>query len=147
MTAELSGQSDKEFPLLGVGAGLTYFRGDVGSSARTGGAFRTEYRVGIEHRFLGTLGAELYRVCRTQAANECNKVFYRNFTTKFMSIGGGLMFNLDNDYILSRRSSVCPYWGIGCMRMTFLMVNAIGPQKKLPDCWTTFLNNNYKMGI
>lgn len=119
MTAELSGQSDKEFPLLGVGAGLTYFRGDVGSSSRTGGAFRTGYRVGIEQRFLGTLGVELYGVYGTLAANERNQVFNRNFTTKFMSIGGGLMFNLDNDYILSRRSSVSPYLGIGCMWMNF----------------------------
>jgi hypothetical protein len=118
----LSGQSEpesKELPLIGVGAGLTWFRGDVGHSNSTGGAFRSGFRFGVEQRFLGTLGAELYGVYGTLTANERSVAFNRNFTTKFMSIGGGLMLNFDNDVILYRRAAVSPYLGVGFMWMNF----------------------------
>lgn len=122
-SGELSAQSSEdkrsELPLISAGGGLTFFRGDVGSSNRTGGAFRTGYRFGIEQRFFGTLGAELYGVYGTLTSNERSVIFNRNFTTKFMSIGGGLMFDLDNDFILSRRASVGPYIGVGFMWMNF----------------------------
>ncbi len=121
-TTTLSAQSDpehKELPLLGVGAGLTYFRGDIAPTKGTGGSFRTGFRFGIEQRFLGTLGAELYGVYGTLTANERSVAFNRNFTTQFISVGGGLMFNLDNDFILSRRATVGPYLGVGFMWMSF----------------------------
>lgn len=117
----LHAQSDKrkELPLISAGAGLTVFRGDVGATASTGGAFRSGYRFGMEQRFLGTLGAEIYGVYGTLTSNERSRVFNRNFTTKFLSVGGGLMLNLDNDVLLSRRASVSPYVGVGFMWMNF----------------------------
>ena len=121
-TTGLSAQSDdgrKELPLIGLGAGLTYFRGDVGASNSTGGSFRTGFRFGAEQRFLNTLGAELYGVYGTLTANEHSIAFNRNFTTKFMSIGGGIMLDLDNDVILSRRATLGPYIGVGLMWMNF----------------------------
>lgn len=121
-TNTLSAQSEedrKELPLIGLGAGLTYFRGDVGSSNSTGGAFRTGFRFGVEQRFLHTLGAEVYGVFGTLTANERSTLFNRNFTTKFMSIGGGLMLDLDNDFVLSRRATIGPYIGVGFMWMNF----------------------------
>jgi hypothetical protein len=121
-TNKLSAQSDderKELPLIGLGAGLTYFHGDVGHDNSTGGAFRTGFRFGVEQRFLHTLGAEVYGVYGTLTANEHSSTFNRNFTTKFMSIGGGLMLDLDNDFLLSRRATVGPYIGAGFMWMNF----------------------------
>lgn len=121
-TNTLSAQSDpehKELPLIGIGAGLTYFRGDVSPTKGTGGSFRTGFRFGIEQRFLGTLGAELYGVYGTLTANERSLAFNRNFTTKFISVGGGLMLDLDNDFLLSRRSTFGPYIGVGFMWMNF----------------------------
>jgi hypothetical protein len=110
----------KELPLIGIGAGLTSFRGDVGASnTKTGGAFRTGYRFGIEQRFLSTLGAELYGVYGKLTVNERSSLFNRNFTTNFLSVGGGLMINLDNDFILSRRATLAPYLGVGIMWMSF----------------------------
>jgi hypothetical protein len=109
----------KELPLIGIGAGLTYFRGDVSPSSGTGGAFRTGFRFGIEQRFLHTLGAEVYGVYGTLTANERSIAFNRNFSTKFLSIGGGLMIDLDNDFILSRRATFGPYLGVGFMWMSF----------------------------
>lgn len=122
-TSELSAQSsdDKrtELPLITGGAGLTFFKGDVGASSRTGGAFRTGFRFGVEQRFLSTLGAELYGVYGTLTSNERSLDFNRNFTTQFLSIGAGLMLDLDNDYVLSRRASIGPYIGVGFMWMKF----------------------------
>lgn len=109
----------KELPLVGAGAGLTLFRGDVGSSNSTGGAFRSGFRFGIEQRFLNTLGAEAYSVYGTLTANERSLAFNRNFTTKFLSVGGGLMLNFDNDFFLPRRAPLSPYIGLGCMWMRF----------------------------
>jgi hypothetical protein len=119
---QLRSQSDerKELPLIGIGAGLTSFRGDVGASnTKTGGTFRTGFRFGIEQRFLGTLGAELYGVYGTLTVNERSSLFNGNFTTQFLSVGGGLMVNLDNDFILSRRATLAPYIGFGVMWMSF----------------------------
>lgn len=118
----LSAQSDethKELPLIGLGAGFTYFHGDVGLDNRTGGSFRSGFRFGVEQRFLNTLGAEVYGVYGTLTANERSVSFNRNFSTKFMSIGGGLMVDFDNDFILSRRATVGPYLGVGFMWMSF----------------------------
>lgn len=118
-SAQSSEEKRTELPLVSAGAGLTFFHGDIGSSSRTGGSFRTGYRFGIEQRFMNTLGAELYGVYGTLTANERSLSFNRNFTTKFISIGGSLMLDLDNDFVLSRRASVAPYIGIGCMWMNF----------------------------
>lgn len=118
---KLSAQSDaehKELPLIGIGAGLTYFNGDVSPNG-TGGAFRSGFRFGVEQRFLNTLGAELYGVYGTLSANERSVAFNRNFTTRFLSVGGGLMLDLDNDFILGRRSTLAPYIGVGFMWMNF----------------------------
>jgi len=109
----------KELPLMSAGGGLTYFRGDVGANSRTGGAFKTGSRFGIEQRFLNTLGVEVYGVYGTFTVNERALLFNRNFTTKFLSIGGSLMLNFDNDIILSRRSTIAPYLGLGLMWMNF----------------------------
>ncbi len=120
MTTRLSGQAEhKELPLITAGAGLTYFQGDVGADSRTGGAFRTGYRFGIEQRFLGTLGAEIYGIYGTLASNERSLLFNRNFTTNILNVGGGLMLDLDNDFIFSRRATVGPYIGIGFSWMSF----------------------------
>lgn len=114
-----SGYEKKELPLIGIGAGLTYFRGDVGSGSSTGGAFRTGFRVGVEQRFLNTLGAEVYGVYGTLTANDRSVAFNRNFTTKFLSVGGGLMLDFDNDLILYRRATFGPYIAVGFMWMNF----------------------------
>lgn len=122
MTVQVQGQTEKEnkeLPLISAGAGLTYFQGDVGANSRTGGAFRTGYRFGVEQRFLSTLGAEVYGVYGTLTSNERSALFNRNFTTKFLSIGGGLMFDLDNDIILTRRATLAPFIGVGFMWMSF----------------------------
>ncbi len=121
-THTLSAQSEpekKELPLVGLGVGFTYFKGDVSPTKGTGGSFRTGYRFGVEQRFLNTLGAELYGVYGTLTANERSVAFNRNFTTKFISVGGGLMLDFDNDFLLYRRAVVSPYLGIGFMWMNF----------------------------
>jgi hypothetical protein len=121
-TNYLSAQSEpekKELPLIGLGAGFTYFKGDVSPTKGTGGSFRTGYRFGVEQRFLNTLGAELYGVYGTLAANERSLAFNRNFTTKFICVGGGLMLDFDNDFFLYRRAVVGPYIRVGFMWMNF----------------------------
>lgn len=122
-TSELSAQSSDEkrveLPLISGGAGLTFFNGDVGASSRTGGAFRTGFRFGIEQRFFSTLGAEVFGIYGTLTSNERSLDFNRNFTTQFISVGGSVMVDLDNDYVLSRRSTIGPYIGLGLMWMKF----------------------------
>lgn len=119
LSAQSSSEKHVELPLISAGAGLTYFNGDVGAQSRTGGAFRTGYRFGIEQRFMNTLGAEIYGVYGTLTSNERSLVFNRNFTTTFLSVGGSIMLDLDNDFVLSRRATLGPYIGVGFMWMNF----------------------------
>ncbi|HEU4716811.1 MAG TPA: outer membrane beta-barrel protein [Bacteroidia bacterium] len=109
----------KELPLISMGAGMTYFSGDVGKTTHTGGAYRSGFRFGIEQRFGNWFGAELFGFYGTLSKSERSLTLNRNFETPVICAGLNGVIHLDNDVLLPKNSVLSPYLTAGFNWMSF----------------------------
>jgi hypothetical protein len=109
----------KEYPLVSLGYGLTLFSGDVGRTNQASNAYRSAFRFGVEQRFNGWVGAELFGNYGKLSMSERSLLLNRNFESKFMFAGLNAVLYFDNDLIIKRNFPFSPYLTVGFGYMTF----------------------------
>ncbi len=109
----------KELPLVSFGYGLTQFHGDVGNTNKSGGAFRTSLRFGVEQRFGNMFGAELFGNYGKVSKSERSLTLNRNFESQVLFVGLNGVFYFDNDVIMKRDAQFAPYISAGFGWMSF----------------------------
>ncbi|CAN5381281.1 hypothetical protein BH09BAC5_BH09BAC5_20350 [soil metagenome] len=109
----------KELPLIGLGFGVTQFHGDVGQQSKTGGAFRTAFRFGVEQRFGNWIGVEAFGNYGKISKSERSTTLNRNFESQIMFVGLNGVFYFDNDVMLKHGAPFAPYVSTGFGWMSF----------------------------
>ncbi len=102
---------------IGAGAGFTSFLGDLSLNSEVS-AFsniRTAYNFSLERRFGNVFGAQINVLYGTLASSERSKIIElnRNFQTSLFQIGGDVVFHLDNDLVIRKKSPFSPYISAG----------------------------------
>lgn len=111
--------TEKNLPLINAGIGLTNFRGDVGKENKTGSAFRSAYRFGIEQRFGNFIGAELFANYGMLSKNERSINLNRNFESPVLFAGANAIFYFNNDLLLKRDAYFGTFVSAGFGWMSF----------------------------
>lgn len=114
-------------PVIGIGAGLMTFNGDVGKGTQLNSfnRFKPGYNLYIEQRFNGFLGVALNGSYGKLSANESRNL-HRNFESKVTSADLSLVFHFDNGFILKKSNHTAPYLMAG---ISYLMFNPMGDLK------------------
>jgi len=102
---------------IGAGVGFTSFLGDLSLNSEVS-AFsniRTAYNFSLERRFGNVFGAQINVLYGTLASSERSKIIElnRNFQTSLFQIGGDVVFHLDNDLVIRKKSPFSPYISAG----------------------------------
>jgi hypothetical protein len=109
----------KELPQIGLGFGVTTFQGDVGSTNKTGGAFRSGIRFGVQQRFGNWFGAEVFGNIGKLSKSERSLTLNRNFETPYMFFGANAVLYFDNGTIMKREAIFAPFISVGFGWMSF----------------------------
>ncbi len=118
-TSSDSTASRGELPLVSAGYGLTLFSGDVGKTNKSGGAYRSALRFGVEERFNNWIGAEAFVNSGKLSMSERSTTLNRNFQSKFLFAGVNAVFYFDNGVIMKRNSPFAPFLTAGFGWMSF----------------------------
>ena len=112
---DYSGSSD--LLSVGVNAGVATFFGDLSKEADLSKYtnIKTGFGINIERRFGSFLGLQLNSLFGKLAYNEISRDvnYNRNFESSIFSLSANAIFNLDNDFIIKRKSPFAPFIGVG----------------------------------
>lgn len=110
-----------ERPLIGLGAGITMFRGDVGASKSVGltSSSRVFFSAHIEQRLHNWFGLEFCGVYGKLANAERSLLLNRNFESSLMQFGLNGLIYFDNNIFIKRNSDFTPYLALGASYMLF----------------------------
>lgn len=125
---EKSERNIYRLPVVGLGAGLMSFSGDVGSGSKQTAfsKFRPGYSLYVEQRFLPFLGVALNGSYGKLSANERSATSHLNFESKVIQADIQAVFHFDNGFIEKKTENLAPFLAVG---FGYMMFDAYGDLK------------------
>jgi len=108
-------EAKSKLPTVGIGTGILAYHGDLSKNSDLTDytKFRPGYHLNIEQRFLSFAGAGLNITYGKLAHAERSPTRNLNFESRIIQADLNIYFHFDNGFVLSQRSSVAPYVGVG----------------------------------